>query len=90
MELLAGLEIQEMHEFFDTFFRLPDRYWRGFLASKLSSGELMAFAMLTFLRCSMGVRVRLIRHLATPAGRYMFGIYTQKLREEALARWRRR
>ena len=37
MELLTRLDLASTNEFFSTFFRLPDTYWRGFLASRLSS-----------------------------------------------------
>jgi lycopene epsilon-cyclase len=80
MELLATLEVASIHHFFDTFFRLPDRYWRGFLASKLSSSELMVFALLTFVTCSNRTRSELIRHLTTnPSGSYMIRTYGNAL-----------
>ena len=44
MELLVRLDLHATNQFFSTFFRLPGSYWRGFLASRLSSGQLMAFA----------------------------------------------
>lgn len=44
MELLCQLDTAATADFFTTFFRLPASYWRGFLASKLSSGG-----------CSVGV-----------------------------------
>ncbi len=37
MELLTRLDLASTNQFFSTFFRLPDTYWRGFLASRLSS-----------------------------------------------------
>ena len=81
MELLATLDVQSMHEFFETFFTLPDRFWRGFLASKLSSVDLMTFASLMFVKCSMGIRGKLMQHLLTnPAGRYLLRTYTKELR----------
>jgi lycopene epsilon-cyclase len=80
MELLATLEVASIHRFFESFFRLPDRYWRGFLASKLSSGNLMVFALLTFVTCSSQTRMELIRHLATnPSGGYMVRTYGNAL-----------
>lgn len=39
MELLCQLDTRATADFFTTFFRLPASFWRGFLASKLSSGE---------------------------------------------------
>lgn len=38
MELLCQLDTRATADFFTTFFRLPASFWRGFLASKLSSG----------------------------------------------------
>jgi hypothetical protein len=38
MELLCQLDATNTADFFTTFFRLPSSFWRGFLASKLSSG----------------------------------------------------
>lgn len=85
MELLATLDVTKIHEFFDCFFRLPDRYWRGFLASKLSSVDLMAFAMLTFMQCSTGIRAKLVQHLATDvSGGYMLQTYTKEIRDALL------
>jgi lycopene epsilon-cyclase len=81
MELLATLDVQYIHEFFRTFFRLPDSYWRGFLASKLSSVDLMKHALLTFVFCTPGMRTRLIKHLLThPSGRYLVRTYTAEIR----------
>lgn len=37
MELLCQLDTTATADFFTTFFRLPATFWRGFLASKLSS-----------------------------------------------------
>jgi lycopene epsilon-cyclase len=82
MELLTTLDVQYIHEFFHSFFRLPDAYWRGFLASKLSSLDLMKFALLTFIFCTPGIRTRLIQHLLThPSGRYLVRTYTTGLRD---------
>jgi lycopene epsilon-cyclase len=82
MELLATLDVTKIHEFFDCFFHLPDHYWRGFLASKLSSLDLMAFAMLTFVKCSSDIRGKLMQHLATDvSGSYMLRTYTKEIRD---------
>lgn len=82
MELLATLEVQSIHEFFECFFSLPDFYWRGFLASRLSSAQLLAFAMITFATCSMHIRGLLMRHLFTnQSGAYMIEAYTRHLRD---------
>jgi lycopene epsilon-cyclase len=78
MELLATLEVRSIHQFFDTFFRLPDRYWRGFLASKLSAVDLLVFAMLTFVSCSGHIRAKLMGHLFTSdSGMYMINSYAR-------------
>ena len=82
MELLESLDVASIHEFFETFFKLPDYYWRGFLASRLSSTELLTFAFLTFTTCSTNMRARLLSHLVTnPAGAYMITMYGQELRQ---------
>jgi lycopene epsilon-cyclase len=80
MELLATLDVQMMHEFFETFFSLPDFFWRGFLASRLSSAQLALFALLMFVRCSAGVRMRLMQHLlSNPAGGYLIRTYMRRM-----------
>ena len=37
MELLAAMDTATLNMFFNTFFRLPAYFWRGFLSNKLSS-----------------------------------------------------
>lgn len=82
MELLATLEVQSIHEFFECFFSLPDFYWRGFLASRLSSTQLLAFAALTFATCSMHIRALLMGHLfSNKSGAYLIETYTRHLRD---------
>jgi hypothetical protein len=49
MELLASLDLSATTSFFTAFFALPTFYWRGFLASKLTPMDLVAFALLTFI-----------------------------------------
>ncbi|BDA47628.1 Lycopene epsilon cyclase, chloroplastic [Coccomyxa sp. Obi] len=76
MELLVRLDLAETNAFFRTFFRLPDFYWRGFLASSLSSAQLIAFALLTFVLAPAGIQLALMRHLIThPAGSYLIRHY---------------
>ena len=58
MELLAGLDLRNTADFFTTFFRLPPYLWRNFLASKLSSGELLGFALATFALAPPNIQVR--------------------------------
>ena len=76
MELLACLDLAHTNQFFTTFFRLPDFYWRGFLASSLSSAQLIAFALLTFGLAPISIKSQLIKHLLTnSAGRYLISRY---------------
>ncbi|KAL3158840.1 hypothetical protein ABBQ32_011564 [Trebouxia sp. C0010 RCD-2024] len=76
MELLAQLDIQATNNFFSTFFRLPDRYWRGFLASSLSSRQLIVFAMWMMVRAPPSIQFKLMQHmLLDPAGKYMLRTY---------------
>lgn len=77
MELLCQLDLAATNNFFITFFRLPPTYWRGFLASSLSSTQLLAFAMLTFVLAPPSIQAKLVGHLLThPAGRYLISRYT--------------
>ena len=76
MELLAQLDIQATNNFFSTFFRLPDHYWRGFLASSLTSRQLIAFAMWMMVRAPPSIQLKLMQHmLLDPAGKYMLRTY---------------
>lgn len=76
MELLATLDLGATNAFFDTFFRLPDFYWRGFLSSSLSSAQLIVFALLTYALAPVGIKWALMRHLVTsPAGGYLLRAY---------------
>ena len=78
MELLAQLDLDATNQFFSAFFRLPQPYWQGFLASRLSSAKLVLFAAATFmvrawpgflsLLCSVGCMLH-IAVLQQPAGR---------------------
>ena len=76
MELLAQLDLSATNSFFRTFFALPDKYWRGFLASRLSSGDLVAFALVTFVLAPLDIKARLVTHLLLdPAGKYLADKY---------------
>lgn len=76
MELLAQLDLQATQAFFTTFFQLPDSYWRGFLASNLSSSQLIAFALLIFWAAPPGIKAALLRHLVRdPVGPYLIRYY---------------
>jgi hypothetical protein len=80
MELLAKLDLRATNAFFSTFFRLPDFYWRGFLASSLSSPQLIIFALLTFALAPPSIQLALMRHLITdPAGSYLIRHYAGRL-----------
>lgn len=76
MELLAKMDLSATNAFFSTFFRLPDFYWRGFLASSLTSAQLISFALLTFVLAPTRIQLALMRHLITdPAGSYLIRHY---------------
>lgn len=45
--------------------QLPPPMWQGFLATGLSSVELVAFALATFVYATWGIRGCLLRHIAT-------------------------
>lgn len=63
MEVLLRLDAGGMREFFQTFFDLPAREWRGFLDDRLSSRELAA----TMARFSAHAPLRTNRVLARAA-----------------------
>jgi lycopene epsilon-cyclase len=63
MELLTQLDLASTNDFFKTFFALPKYYWQGFLGSSLSSTQLLAFALLTFMYAPAGIKVKLVAHL---------------------------
>ena len=80
MELLATLDLAHTNAFFDTFFRLPDFYWRGFLSSSLTSSQLIVFALLTYVLAPLSIKWALMRHLITsPAGGYLMRAYLGRL-----------
>ncbi|GLC71022.1 hypothetical protein PLESTF_001061800 [Pleodorina starrii] len=76
MELLATLDLSATNDFFNTFFRLPSFFWRGFLASTLSAGQLIGFALVVFTLAPPAIKYKLIEHLVTdPAGSYLVRAY---------------
>lgn len=84
MELLCELDLLNTCDFFAAFFSLPRKQWEGFLATNLSSLELLTFALLTFAIAPANIKYRLVNHLVThPAGKYLLQIYTKSLQEEA-------
>lgn len=83
MELLCKLDVKNTSDFFTTFFGLPSKYWRGFLASTLSSMDLISFALLTFAIAPINIKAKLVGHLITdPAGKYLIAVYTGNKQEE--------
>ncbi|GJP47141.1 hypothetical protein CLOM_g6370 [Closterium sp. NIES-68] len=76
LELILQLDTPATRDFFNAFFKLPPRLWRGFLASNLSSLDLLLFAFSTFLVASNPLRFRLIRHLIVdPSGANLIRTY---------------
>ncbi|CAI5475812.1 unnamed protein product [Closterium sp. Yama58-4] len=76
LELILKLDAPATRDFFNAFFKLPPRLWRGFLASNLSSLDLLLFAFSTFLVASNPLRFRLIHHLITdPSGANLIRTY---------------
>ena len=80
MELLCHLDLNNTADFFSTFFALPGSFWRGFLASKLSSVDLLGFAAGTFILAPVNIKAKLVSHLMTdPAGKYLMKVYLGKI-----------
>ena len=76
MELLCNLDLNNTADFFTTFFALPGWFWKGFLASKLSSIDLLGFAATTFVIAPWNIKSKLVGHLLTdPAGKYLINVY---------------
>ncbi|CAD7696972.1 unnamed protein product [Ostreobium quekettii] len=76
MELLVNLDLASTNNFFKTFFRLPEYFWQGFLASKLSSVELLAFAAGMFLLAPLSTKYQLMEHFfVDPSSRYLVRSY---------------
>jgi lycopene epsilon-cyclase len=78
MELLVELDLLHTNQFFQTFFLLPDYYWRGFLSSSLSSGQLVVFAVWIFVLAPPSIKLELVRHLLTnSSGKYLIEKYAR-------------
>ena len=76
MELLAAMDTATLNMFFNTFFRLPAYFWRGFLSNKLSSVDLVGFALLMFVLAPVPMKLRLVAHLVQdPSGAYLIKHY---------------
>lgn len=77
LELILQLDLNGIRMFFDTFFKLPEWLWKGFLAAKLTSAELIWFAIATFIIAPNDLRYRLVRHLMVdPSGSNLIRMYT--------------
>ncbi|PKA57296.1 Lycopene epsilon cyclase, chloroplastic [Apostasia shenzhenica] len=76
LALILQLDIEGIRTFFQTFFRLPDWMWQGFLGSTLSSVDLIWFAFYMFAIAPNSLRMSLIRHLLSdPTGTTMIRTY---------------
>jgi hypothetical protein len=65
MELLMSLRIEQMRNFFGTFFGLPKDLSAGFLSNDLSSSRLLVFALTCFIQGNWELRALLLTHLAS-------------------------
>jgi len=64
--LLGGLDLPAMKEFFAAFFRLPQPLWAGFLSFRLAApSERATFAFVFFLQASNRIRAGLLRGIVT-------------------------
>ena len=61
MEVLLKLDLEETREFFSAFFSLSDFHWHGFLSSRLSFMELIAFGLSLFVHSSNKARLDLLQ-----------------------------
>nr|D9IL24.1 RecName: Full=Lycopene epsilon cyclase, chloroplastic; Short=OgLCY-E; Flags: Precursor [Oncidium hybrid cultivar]ADJ67815.1 lycopene zeta-cyclase [Oncidium hybrid cultivar] len=76
LALILQLDIDGIRIFFQTFFRLPDWMWQGFLGSTLSSAGLIWFAFYMFAIAPNSLRICLIKHLLSdPTGSTMIREY---------------
>ncbi|XP_020588363.1 lycopene epsilon cyclase, chloroplastic [Phalaenopsis equestris] len=76
LALILQLDIDGIRIFFQTFFRLPDWMWQGFLGSTLSSVDLIWFSFYMFAIAPNSLRISLVRHLfADPSGLTMIREY---------------
>ncbi len=51
---------QETRDFFRAFFSLSDFHWQGFLSSRLTFLQLIAFGLSLFANCNNAARVNLV------------------------------
>ena len=59
--MLLKLDLAETREFFAAFFALSDYHWHGFLSSRLSFLELIAFGLSLFAKSSNAARINLLQ-----------------------------
>ncbi|KAG0583854.1 hypothetical protein M758_3G166500 [Ceratodon purpureus] len=77
LELILQLDTPGIKDFFVTFFQLPEWLWKGFLGSKLSSVDLIWFALATFVIAPNALRFKLVKHLLVdPSGAKLVQSYT--------------
>ena len=60
-----SLRIEQMRNFFKTFFGLPTRLSAGFLSNDLSSVQLLQFAFMCFVQGNNALRALLLTHLVS-------------------------
>lgn len=60
MDVLLKLDLKETRQFFAAFFGLSDFHWQGFLSSRLSFPQLMAFGLALFANSSNQARANLV------------------------------
>ncbi|KAL2945213.1 Lycopene epsilon cyclase chloroplastic [Bienertia sinuspersici] len=76
LALIVQLDTEGIRTFFRTFFRVPKWMWEGFLASDLSSADLLLFAFYMFFIAPNELRMGLVKHLLSdPTGATMIRTY---------------
>ncbi len=59
--MLLKLNLEETRDFFSAFFSLSDFHWHGFLSSRLSFTQLIAFGLSLFVHSSNRARQDLLQ-----------------------------
>ncbi|XP_057841229.1 lycopene epsilon cyclase, chloroplastic [Cryptomeria japonica] len=76
LELILQLNIDGTRMFFETFFQLPEWMWKGFLGARLSSIDLIWFALVMFIMAPNYMRYCLVKHLMSdPSGAKLIRTY---------------
>uniref|UniRef100_A0A0C9S457 TSA: Wollemia nobilis Ref_Wollemi_Transcript_26097_1976 transcribed RNA sequence n=1 Tax=Wollemia nobilis TaxID=56998 RepID=A0A0C9S457_9CONI len=76
LELIVQLNIDGTRMFFETFFQLPEWMWKGFLGARLSSVDLIWFALVMFVMAPNYMRYCLVKHLMSdPTGAKLIRTY---------------